>query len=172
MSNLEVYVCLDVDKTKVDTEMILRCIKVFISVHNPNYRGNIKSIQEIDTGIISLEGDVIQRGMYCFGKMFETLKLKTKDDVWFLYIATGHLKMMSKTEVTLFLLNKTPSSRECFYTLNKKGIEVYKEQTKEFKLQNLQVIKRSLDELFTTHKTIKYQLPQEKTTPSVKISRF
>lgn len=156
--NLEVYVCLDVDKTRVDTDMIHLSIKVFITIHNPEY--NLKLLQEVNTDIISLgKEDVIQRGMYCFGMMFETLKLKTKDNVWFLYIGSGGLKMMAGSEVTLLLLNKSPSVRECFYTLNKKGVTVYKDQPEHVKLENIQVIKRSLDELFTTKKTIKYQPP-------------
>lgn len=155
-TNLEVYVCLDVDRTRVDADIILRCIKVFITVHTQEY--NVRLFQEIDADIIAPgQEDVIQRGMYCFCEMFKILKLKTKDKVWFLYVSSGQLKTKVDSDVTLMLLNKNPSSRECLYTLNKKAITVYKEQPKTVKLGNLQVIKRSLDELFTTKKTVKYK---------------
>lgn len=157
-ANLEVYVYIDLDKKRFDIDIILKCIKVFITVHNPEF--NVRLFKEIDNAIIETNGeDIIQRGMYSFCKMYETLKLKTKDKVWFLYIASGYLKMIPDSDVTLLLLNKDPIVRECFYTLHKKAIEVFPNQAKSTKIKNLQVIKRSLDELFSTKKTIKYKLP-------------
>ena len=155
--NLEVYVCLDVDSKRIDRTVILQCIKVCIMVNNPDY--NISVFREIDDDIISSSDvkDVIQKGIYSLCKMFETLKLKTKDNVWFLYVASGYLKAMSDTDVTLLLLNKDPSVRECFYTLNKKAITVFHEQQRNKKLESIQVIKRSLEELCKTKKTIKYK---------------
>lgn len=152
---LDVYVCLDVDDTKIDTEIILRCLNVYITVKHADYQLNVFEKIDVNT---NESDDVIQRGMYCFNKLFETLKLKTKHNVWFIYISSGRVKMHD-SDVTLLLLNKNPGTRECFYTINRKDIEVQKQQPKNIKLTNLQVIKRSLEQLFTTTKTIKYQPP-------------
>jgi hypothetical protein len=150
---LDVYVCLDVDDTNIDTKIILQCLQVYITVHQQNYQLNVFEKIDVKT---NESDDVIQRGMYCFNKLYEILKLKTRNNVWFIYISSGNVKMFD-SDVTLLLLNKNPGIRQCFYTINKKPIKIYKTQDKNVKLSNLQVVKRSLEQLFTTTKTIKYQ---------------
>lgn len=155
--DLHLYVCLDVDATIQDTDMILRCIRVFIAVNKPQF--NIVSFKEISidkfTPLQETQNDIIQRGMTSLCNMFTKLKLKTKDNVWFIYVSTGRIKMID-SDVTIVLLNKNPGVKECYYTIHKNRLDVHKNKSKEEKLQNLQVIKRSLDELFSTTKTIRY----------------
>jgi hypothetical protein len=143
--------------------MIQKCIRIFAHV-------NIKDCKIIKCEPVTLPQpqlqqlhidtiDVIKKGLNTLSHMFEHLKLKTKNDVWFLYVSNGNLQNI-RENVGLILLQKLPRGTECFYSINKQSFKILQTMTKPQRLTNLRIFTKSLEEVCTTDKVIKSSISQ------------
>jgi hypothetical protein len=90
--------------------------------------------------------------------MFETLKLKSSDTTWFIYISNGNLPIapFELSQVGVMLVNKNPCYKECLYTIHRTPFGVFKKDTRETRLQELKTFTKTFKELFDSNKVIKY----------------
>ena len=149
--DLEVYIKIDLPDD-YDIVNILKCIEIYIKTKQTEY--NMAGLYNYTDK--SLRVDVIERGLHTFSKMFEDYKLKTKSEVWFIYLSLGTIQRMND-EMTLLLLNRNPGERECYYTINRNKLDMKISMDKAKKMESIKVLTKSLDELFSTTKTIKYK---------------
>lgn len=102
---------------------------------------NVVNITEITD--IEEDKDVIRRGISTFLKMFENLKLKTKNETWFVYISTGNIKKMFE-DVLVVLINKEPYHHNCFYCVNTNSVNIYNANNKTEKLNQLKILTETI----------------------------
>jgi hypothetical protein len=154
---LDVYYYLDFDDKFTDVRFLERCLQVNIVVNMKdcqiNRFVNCKN-EYIITDKIGTD-DVVKRGLLIFNKMFRRLKLKTTNDIWFIYLANGDIKDIHKN-IFITLLNKNPCIKTCSYTINKNIVNIRSDQEKIIKLNNIQQVNETLKELFVTDKIITY----------------
>ena len=162
-TNLEIYYYLDLDSNQ-DVLNIERCLRVFITTQQSNYK-----LTRLDKFVLDKEKsefyenteydinkcDIVKRGLIILSRMFNELKLKTKNETWFLFIGNGDISMSHK-DVSLVLLNKNPYYKECCYIVNKKQLNVIDTMNKEEKFINIKNFTKSLYKIFSDNKTIKY----------------
>lgn len=149
---LDIYYCIDLDKSDQDIDNIIKCLKTYINVIYKEYRLNIfKSLEYVKTD----ENDVIKSGLYTFNKMFQDLKLKTPNDTWFIYLSNGDIKTEYKN-VFVLLLNKNPKEKLSYYIVNKNKLDIKKVDINNNKLNVLKFLKKTIHELFNTDRTITY----------------
>jgi hypothetical protein len=159
-TKLDVYYYIDLENQ--DIKALEKCLRVYLDVHqNENYTIdkfiNCDFIEDIKTeSCQQSEGnDVIKRGLITFNKMTKELKLKTTNETWFIYISSGNINKIYEN-VFVILLNKTPMVKSCYYIINKSKIDVKERDDKIYKLENLKLFNKSLQELFVTDKVITY----------------
>ncbi len=155
--DLEVYVCIDMADTN-DITTIMKCIEVYINAKQQEFKLCKIEPFHMSNQPVDQKGDVVEHGLLCMREMFTNLKLKTSNDVWLIYLSTGNVRGF-KEDVTLFLLNKQPGNRECYYSINKNCLSIPTIDNKDSKLQKLKILTKSFDQLFSTSKTIKYKDP-------------
>jgi hypothetical protein len=148
---LDVYVALNVPDNHDDT-IIMNLIRVYIATKYQNYQLNTMS-QFANPQTSGL--DAIQQGMHTFANMHKDLKLKQTHDVWFIYVSVGKIKAL-KNETTVLMINTSPLVQECKYVINKNALHLPKEGSKELKLNNVKLLTKCMDEIFSTNKQIKY----------------
>lgn len=156
MKMLDVYVVFDMEPS-VDTELIQKCINVYLTA---KLKCNVHVYQNITTLLKEKmdfkQHDIIKRGLSCFSEAFNLLKLKSTNNCWFIYISTGKISGFNDN-VSLILLNKNPSIKECSYSITKKTFNVLREFSKDGKLEELKLLTKALTEVIHTTKTIKYK---------------
>lgn len=149
--NLEVYYILDLGEETYN-EVISKCLRVFLTTQCMEY--NLLKYEEVV--IQYRDDDVIKRGLSKFVRMYDTLKLKTRDEVWFIYIGNGNVRNIH-TDVSLILLNKHPSVKESSYVINRNPLRVLTNMSKDQKMDQIKNFTKSLRELTSMHvRTIKY----------------
>lgn len=153
-TKLEVYACIDIDGQVYDIETIIRCINIYINAKQQQYE--LTKLEHVVLDVQRDTKDIIERGLHSLCQMFKQLKLKTNNEVWFLYMSIGDLKNL-QDNVTLVVLNKNPSVRECSYSINKNKLDILKENNKNDKLNGVKLLTKTLDELMMTKKKIRYK---------------
>lgn len=151
---LDVYYCIDLDFTQ-DIDYIENILNLNIKVNKREFlldRFERVKINELVTS----NSDVIRSGLLTFNKMFRDLKLKSTNDVWFVYITKGNIKEVYK-DVFVTLLNKNPSENVCVYAINKNNIMVNKKDEKDVRLLNLKEINKTINELLVSNNSITYK---------------
>lgn len=150
---LDVYFCIDLDKTIQDIDLIKKCLKTYIIVYFKEYKLNI--FKNLEYKKIEKNDDVVKSGLITFNKIYKDLKLKSLNDVWFIYISNGDIKTEYKN-VFVLLLNKNPKEKSSFYIINKNPIDIRKDNTNSNKLNELKFFKKTIHELFNTTRSITY----------------
>ena len=160
---LEVYYYIDLDNNQ-EIDKIEKCLSVYISTQKQEFE--IKRFErfipckevnkEYLGGKYDINScDVVSKGLIILARMYNELKLKTKDDVWFIFMSNGDIKMSYK-DISLILLNKNPSVKECNYIVNKNKININNNMDKSKKMDSIKNLTKSLKELFASKKNIKY----------------
>jgi hypothetical protein len=142
------YVALNSDQ---DIDFIEKYLQIYLNTKVSNYKINF--IKRFDESQILEEKDVIKNGINVFNEMFEKLKLKGKNDVWFIYINNGNIKDIYKN-IFVILLNNDPKEKRCRYVINKNSIDLPKVLDKYKKLEILKTFGKSLDQLMTNDKNV------------------
>lgn len=148
---LSVYYCIDLPHT-YDTELIERCLRTHITVTENGF-DTIEFSRYFKT--FGKNDDVIKNGLYTFNKMYNDLKLKKSNTVWFIYIGNGNIKNLHRN-VYAILLNRDPSSRSCYYSIHKNPLYVLNESTKDNKMKVVKDLNKGLYRLFATKHMIAY----------------
>lgn len=151
---LEIYAHIDLDGEVYDIDTITQCMRVYFLAKQKEY--DLTHLQCITLDKHSTSADVLERGLFSLCQMYNQLKLKTKDEVWFIYMSVGNLKNL-QDNVTLLLVNKSPSERECLYSIHKRMLDVKKTSDKTSKLCELKILTKSLSEVLSTTKKIRYR---------------
>lgn len=160
---LDVFVYLDLRNSKNDYNLLYRCIQVYFKVHLKQYElVNFKIISENHLHKITQQKfditqnlDVIQQSLVNIKQIINNEKLKTTNECWFLLISNGNIKNIYKN-VSLFLINKNPQKKECFYTIHKNQLYIDNKLSKIEKLDSLKILTSSLNELLQSNKQIRY----------------
>lgn len=161
--DLEIYYYLDFDNNQ-DISNIEKCLHVFINTQQSKYKLvksekfilNPDKTQEYkDKNYDINKCDLVKRGLIILSRMFNELKLKTKNKTWLVYIGNGDMNENHKN-VSLILLNKTPYLKECNYVINKNPINVTHNMDKDNKLSSIKNLTKSLYKLFSDNRTICY----------------
>jgi hypothetical protein len=149
---LDIYYCIDLDKSIQDIDNIARCLETYINVIYKEYKLNIfKSLEYIKIE----KNDVVKSGLYTFNRMCRELKLKTLNDTWFIYLSNGNIKTEYKN-VFVLLLNRNPREKSSYYVINKNQLNIKREYTNANKLIGLKFLKKTIHELFNTDRFITY----------------
>jgi hypothetical protein len=84
---------------------------------------HINKFIKVQTNNIKHPDDIIKRGTDMFHNMFDKLKLKNSNPLWFIYIGKGSLKTNTSIieDVYIGLINKDPSIKRCFYSIHKEN---------------------------------------------------
>ena len=98
---------------------------------------------------------MIKNGINIFNDMYNNLKLKTTNDVWFFYISNGDILDMYKN-VDVILLKKNIHEQECNYNISKTSMDIEKNISKEIKLERVQELKSNFENLFMNPSILKY----------------
>lgn len=153
---LDIYYIIDYPE-EIDTEMMQKYFKIYLNVHF-----NINMFQKIEAypyphAEENNDIDVIKNGLYSFNKMFNELKLKSKNTTWFFYLTNGDIDNQIKYKnIDVILLNKNISEKECFYNINKININILKTFSIEDKFNKLKIFKNNLNILFSSKDLLKY----------------
>lgn len=146
---LHIYYVFDFPETQ-DTDALTLALSVCIKTKCVDR--DIRTFQQIDTLSVAPkernDKDVMKRGLYIMMNLYRVLKLKTTHDVWFVYAGTGNIWGV-KQDVSVFLLNKVPGVKECFYIVNKNRLKVDPAVEKERKLRDIKVFTKSVSEILT-----------------------
>jgi hypothetical protein len=163
---LDIYYYLDFDDT-YDIDFIERSIELNVKVYEKNYNINkiikynkIKYNRE-NYDSLQFKTDTIKRGLLIFNTMFENLKLKGSDDVWFMYLSNGDIgNNETFKNVFVTLLNKNPSVKKSLYSVNKFAYSIRKNIRKNdiqsSKLEEMKNVNETLKNLITNTKLITY----------------
>lgn len=152
LKKLDVYYCIDLDKSEQDIDNISKCLETYIIVTLKGYK--LDKFKRMDY-INKDKSDIVKSGLCIFNKMYNDLKLKNSNETWFLYISNGNIKDEYKN-IFLLLLNKNPSEKCSNYIINKNEIHIKKNDTVTNKLIGLKFFKKTIHELFNTNRTINY----------------
>ena len=85
-TKLEVYYCIN-KREGHDYTLIEKCLRLHISVNLKEYE--LIKYDEIPIGDFC--EDEVKNGLNMFNEMYKSLKLKTKNNVWFIYLANGNV---------------------------------------------------------------------------------
>ena len=149
---LFIYYCIDLP-IEQDIEVIERCLRMHVEV---KYRDTPITFMRFVKTKLGKNDDVIKNGLYTFNKMFNELKLKTTDQVWFMYISNGNIKQNYKN-VCAILLNKVPGVKSCFYSINKNPLKIVNDMGRIEKFDQVKNFNACLVELFKTENVIQYE---------------
>lgn len=150
MKKLDVYVCFDFDDNQ-EIDVIESCLKVYLSIKFQTYK---LDKFEIYKPMIT-DTDIIKKGTLVFSEMYQTLKLKSPNETWFIYMGNGSVQNIYNN-VFVLLLNKTPNKKECYYTINKNNMIISAQMLRNDKLNTLKILTKSFDEIINTKKILKY----------------
>lgn len=146
---LHIYYVFDFPETQ-DTEVLKLALSVCLKTKCMDR--DIRVFERVDASCVAPkernERDVMKRGLYVMMNLYRVLKLKTAEDVWFIYAGTGNISGV-KPDVSVFLLNRCPGVKECFYIVNKKRLRVDPSVRKEQKLQDVKVFTKSVSEILS-----------------------
>jgi hypothetical protein len=153
---LDVYLIFDLGPD-IDIDIIEKCIKIYLLA---KLKCNVHVCQNVTEAIVKKgdirQYDIIKRGLHYFSEAYKDLKLKSTNKCWFIYISNGKISGFT-SNVSLILLSKNPGVKECSYVISKRLFNVLKESDKSTKLEELKVLTRSLTEVVSTTKTIRYK---------------
>jgi hypothetical protein len=156
---LDIYYIIDYPE-EIDTELMEKYFKVYLNVNLSKSKLSINIFQKIEAYPKELcyTEDVIKNGLYSFNKMFNDLKLKSKNETWFFYLSNGDIDNQLKYKnIDVILLNKDLSKKECLYNINKININILKSFLKDDKLNKLtKIFKNNLDTLLSSKELLKY----------------
>lgn len=158
---LDVYYCIDLDKSLQDINLIEKCLETYIIVHFKEYKLNIfkhlenKNVNENKNVDENKNDDIVKSGLFTFNKMYKDLKLKSPNDTWFIYISNGDIKTEYKN-VFVLLLNKNPQEKLSFYVISKHQIDIKRNDINTDKINGLKFFKKTIHELFNTTRSITY----------------
>lgn len=150
MKKLDVYVCFDFDDNQ-EIDVIESCLKVYLSI---KFQTHKLDKFEIYKPMIT-DTDIIKKGTLVFSEMYQTLKLKSPNETWFIYMGNGSVQNIYNN-VFVLLLNKTPNKKECYYTINKNNMIISAQMLRNDKLNTLKILTKSFDEIINTKKILKY----------------
>jgi hypothetical protein len=127
-SKLDIYYYLDFDKDVIQDHLQDHLQDHFEDYLQDIFKEYIKEF-EIDQLIhvrsnnIKRQDDIIKTGVKVFDNMFNKLKLKRSNPVWFIYIGKGSLKTNTSViqDIYIGLINKDPSVNQCFYAIHKEN---------------------------------------------------
>jgi hypothetical protein len=146
---LDVYIQFDFNDN-IDIDVIEKLIHVVVRAKY-NYKVNIFRRMALST---TKSSDIIRRGLTYIKSAYETLKLKSSNDVWIVYIGTGKIHHLP-FDVSVLLLYNDPFRSEALYVINKDLINVQKHMHVPDKLEKLKNISNMFEEVLTSKKTIK-----------------
>jgi Ni,Fe-hydrogenase I large subunit len=148
---LEVYYYLDNNfETPNDID---KCLRLFLEIKFKEYE--LVKCENFTNDKIYDETDFIKNGLLTFNNMYNKLKLKSNNVIWFMYLSNGNIKELYK-KVFVILLNKSPHNKECTYIINKRELNIDSQMNRDEKLENLKYFNKTLQELFYSGKQIKY----------------
>jgi len=152
---LDVYFVMQMT-SEYDRESLVKCLKIFLETQlHKEEKYTLHVLEDVCIEYTNNDCDIIERGLMTFIKMYEKLKLKSKNESWFFYISNGYIKNIQHN-VSLILLNKQPSKHECFYNICKSPIDVQVNMEKNDKLQGFKTFTKGLTNILHTNQTIKY----------------
>lgn len=144
--DIELYLYIDLDINKDDLELIQKCIGINLKVYFKQY--NISKIICCNDLVEKTNtDDVIKNGVLTFHNMFKQLKLKSKNQAWFVYLANGDIQETYKNTCVI-LLNTQPNKKECFYTINTNSFQLNNIYTKQEKMYHFKKLNDNLKKLF------------------------
>jgi len=153
MNRICVYYCTNLENSQ-DINYIKECLKIYLTIHC-NIKLEKFERYEQDLTCKDDDLDILKRGLVTFNNMFKILKLKDNFETWFVYISNGNIKDVSKN-VFLTLINKNPSEKRACYAINKNKLDINKNYSKNKKIENLQILKNTINELLSNNKHINY----------------
>jgi len=157
---LDVYYCIDM-RSAQEIEYIENILNLNIKINKREFSLNKfehykRNIDEKESKDNKNENDIIRTGLLTFNKMFRDLKLKSNNELWFIYISKGDIKEIYK-DVFTTLINKNPSEKMCFYAINKNNIIINKTDNKDIKMLSLKEINKTINELLSSNNSITYK---------------
>lgn len=152
---LDVYYCIELQKDQ-DIQTLEKYLRIYLEVHEKQFIiDKFINCNYVNDNVENKDNDVIKNGLMTFNNMMKKLKLKTTNEVWFIYISSGNVNNTYEN-VSVILLNKEPMSKRCNYIINKSKINVLQNHNKIEKLENLKLFNKSLQELLVTERLITY----------------
>jgi hypothetical protein len=147
--------------------LLEKCLRVHLETKHPEY--SLVKLQRFDFDEVLHGGDrispslstifqtqdVIKKGLLTFNYMYRFLKLKTVNEVWFIYVGNGDVQELYK-DVSVVLWNNQPADKRCRYTIYEDALHISNEMSRDHKLEGLKTFNKMLSQVFTTDKTIKY----------------
>lgn len=153
MKRLCIYYCANLGNNQ-DINYIKECLQIYLNIHyNIKLEKFEKYKEDLCCDIDDL--DILKRGLVTFNNMFTNLKLKDNLETWFVYISNGNIKDISEN-IFLMLINKNPGEKKAFYAINKTKLDINKDYNKKKKIENLQILKNTIGELFSNNKYVNY----------------
>lgn len=137
---------------KEKADIAEKCLKVFIKAKFPHYTDHL-FIPYTDINTSLIKGDKNEQGFYIFKHMFNHLKLKQVNDVWFVYISNG--KVLTYPDVHLILINNCIIHSKCLYNIYKHTRQ-NDFSTKENKLTFAKTLNANLNKLFAKERYLLY----------------
>lgn len=155
MTPLEVYAYFDLP-LNYDINVLIKCFDVYINTQLQEFKLiNLHVIDKKDLQNVYQGDDIVKHGLSVFVKMYEQLKLKTTNNVWFFMIGNGNIRNLYK-DVTIMLLNRNPSLKQSNYIITRDILLLTKDMNKESKLASVRKFTKDMKELIETEKVIKY----------------
>ncbi len=134
----------------IDTDYIEKSLEMFLKI---KLNKEIKIFKRMSIDYYQNENDKIKRGLIKFCKMMD--KIDTSNENWFFYIANGNIRHFYKN-IGLILYNKNPKIKESKYVILDEIFDINKDYSKQDKLINTTKFTKSLEELFSSTRVIKY----------------
>lgn len=147
-NKIDIYYVTKYDEENFDIKSLEMYINTYFKI---NF--NIGRFEKVESDII--DDDKIKEGFKIFNEMYNNLKLKSCNQVWFLYFTKGNY--IEGDNVDIILLNKDVSIKECLYNINKNNLNLLKSYSKSEKLNKLNdIFRNNLDNIVKSNKFVKY----------------
>ena len=153
MKRLCVYYYTNLENNQ-DINYIKECLQIYLTIHYNIKLEKFERYQEMFQCNID-DFDILKKGLVTFNNMFKNLKLKDNFETWFVYMSNGDIKDVSEN-IFLTLINKNPSEKKAYYAINKNKLDISKDYNKNKKIENLHILKNTINELLSNNKYICY----------------
>lgn len=145
-NNIHLYLYIDLDLDENELELVKKCIYLHLQAYHKKDYNISQIICCNDIVDKTCTEDVIKNGLLTFHNMFKRLKLKCKNQIWFLYLSNGDIQNIHINNCVL-LLNTQPNKKECFYIINKNPF-ILKGLLKDDKIIQFKNLNKHLQQLF------------------------
>lgn len=136
-----------------DEVTLTKCLRVFLQVTFPEER--FVRFEKFEDDAPHVQKDIIKTGLHTFNHMYETLKLKTSNTVWFVFLANGNV-LNVYNNVSVALVNQDVQRKECMYSIVNKEIRFDAGHDKSQKMEHVKLLNKSLSQLFKNKRLIRY----------------